>query len=63
MLYKGNWANDLKEGPGELFYPEGDVVICTWERDRIHGEGTYVTVEGGKVKTVWYYDLMVPLDN
>jgi hypothetical protein len=33
-IYKGQFANDLKEGDGELFYTDGAVVNGQWVADQ-----------------------------
>lgn len=60
--YRGFWEFDLKHGKGIEIFSDESKICSNWNRDRIHGKGTYkVTKEKGghKLKKVWNLDLMI----
>lgn len=61
--YDGMWVEDRKQGQGELFLPSKEVIRCSWENDRINGEGYITDAKGNRTQAIWYYDMMVPKGN
>jgi hypothetical protein len=45
--YTGGWANDLREGFGELVAPAGCSYRGDWVKGRRHGHGRAVMRKGG----------------
>lgn len=48
--YKGEWANNKKNGKGTLKYPNGDKYEGEWLDNKRHGFGTYWVCEAGKYR-------------
>eukprot|EP00850_Spirogloea_muscicola_P000618 SM000002S05698 [mRNA] locus=s2:1608455:1609788:- [translate_table: standard] len=48
--YKGEWSNGAKDGIGQLWEANGDVVCGTWKQDlqhgEVHGKGKYTFANG-----------------
>ncbi len=42
-VYKGEWANGVREGYGVLYYPNGERYDGGWSHDCKHGEGIWST--------------------
>jgi hypothetical protein len=40
--------------------PTKEIIECTFEQGRIHGEGSYTDAKGNRVAANWNYDLMIP---
>ena len=44
--YEGEWANGQRHGKGKEIWPDGDVLVGVFKRDKPHGQCTLVTRSG-----------------
>ena len=52
--YEGDYENDVKNGQGKYFYPNGDVYEGGWKDGLKHGVGVYkYKADGGVYEGQW----------
>lgn len=56
--YQGRWVKDKKQGPGECFYPNGDIYRGEFKMDKREGPGSYFWNDGKKFEGEWKNDRM-----
>ena len=52
-MYKGTWANDLPEGEGVLYFPNGDIHEGLWHEGKRHGAGKHTFANGDVLTGTW----------
>jgi hypothetical protein len=56
-IYKGQWADDMKEGFGQLAIPNGASYIGSWAKNRKNGPGCYTFPNGDQYDGEWKDDM------
>ena len=57
--YEGSFRHGRREGRGRYFYPNGDVLDCTWDDDVPNGAGSFTFSAGGTINGTWKRGTMV----
>jgi len=55
-VYAGNWKNDMKDGIGVYFYPDGSRYEGSWSQDMRSGRGTLYYPNGDVYTGSWSLD-------
>merc|ERR1711966_375807 len=53
--YEGNYADNMKDGEGKMFYPDGGVYEGHWKFDKRHGDGVYWYPNGDIYSGEWRF--------
>lgn len=49
-VYKGIYENEMRTVKGVYIFPNKDIYMGNWRKDRFHGDGVYIYSNGDKFR-------------
>lgn len=49
-MYKGIYENEMRTVKGVYIFPNKDIYMGNWRKDRFHGDGVYIYSNGDKFR-------------